>query len=95
MGTLVTHSQADLIVCETPRTPSDATTEDLRLRVVQQEAAEIDRQIPLQTTQDHLENAGEVLPLPGGAGDLLQQTQSPQLSVQPRPRTVEFASAFD
>ena len=55
---------------------------DLARRVVQQKAAEVDRQILLEASEHDLKNARQVLPLARGARDVLQQTQAAELRVQ-------------
>ena len=58
------------------RRPTLLTASDLPVGVVQKEAAEIDRQVVLEAAKHDLEDAGQILPLADGPGDVLQQTQS-------------------
>ncbi len=54
----------------------------LGVRVVQADAPEIDRQAVFQTPDHHLEDAAKILALADGAGDLAEQIQPLQLSLQ-------------
>ncbi len=60
--------------------PDTVHGHEIRRSRVQTDAAEIDRQLILQRTEQHCENAAQVLPLPDRAGDVLQQIQPLELA---------------
>ena len=64
------------------RSAERAHGQRLRRGIVQQETAEVDGQIFFEACQHHLKNAGQILALTGGTGDVLQQAQASELRVQ-------------
>jgi hypothetical protein len=50
--------------------------------IVKADAAEVDWQVILQRPHHHLENASQILPLANGSRDLVEQIETPHLSVE-------------
>jgi hypothetical protein len=57
-----------------------------RVRIVEADAAEIDRHVLLEVPDHHLEDAAQVLPLADGAGDPVEQIEPRKLPLQGRRR---------
>ena len=53
--------------------------------VVETDAPEVDRHVLFEMPDDHLEDAAQVLPLAHRPGDPVQQIETGELSLQPRP----------
>ena len=66
------------------RAPTQVTVRRFSLRVVQADAAEVDRQFVLEARDHHLEDAAQVLALADGVRDARQQRQTLQLLGEPR-----------
>ena len=67
------------------RFAADAHAGDRQLfsrRIVQADAAEIDRQVVFQRADDHLEDAAQILAFADGARDLVQQIETFQLHLE-------------
>ena len=69
--------------CQDSLSQADAGDNQAFLRrVIEADAAEIDRQMLLERSDDDLKDALDILPLADGPGDLLKQIEARQLSLQ-------------
>src|SRR6185437_2986779 len=54
-----------------------------RLRIVEADTPEIDRQAVFERPDDHLKDAAKILPLPDGPCDLIEQMKPSELRLEP------------